>query len=209
MVLPYRLTNSGQNFFTVHAGVVSFGPAFSQSVCPGILSLSASFRSTAHACGSVICSMSALAFRSKFVVAQAQVCGCIFIPSCGESVADVARLCRGNSIQQLFANGCCTNGQSVQLKLNTCQPNCTSTCEPGPNGFMTVLTTCPGPAAVLLDRTRASPSMATIAARSHDNLALPVPQPFNPQQVTTSDVVMIVGGAVLLVVGISLVAVLQ
>ena len=48
-----------------------------------------------------------------------------------------------------------------------------------------------------------------IAACSHENLALPVPQPFNPQQVAASDVVIIVGGAVLLIVGISLVAVLQ
>jgi len=75
--------------------------------------------------------MLALAFRSKFDIAQAQGCGCTFILSYGESVADVARLCRGNSVQQLLADGCCTNRQSVQLQLNTCQPNCTSTCEPG------------------------------------------------------------------------------
>lgn len=74
---------------------------------------------------------------------------------------------------------------------------------------MTALTTCPGPAAVVLDGTRASPSMAMIAARSHENLALPVPEPFNPSKVAASDVVMIAGGVVLLVVGIRLVAVLQ
>lgn len=91
------------------------------------------------------------------------------------------------------------------LKLNTGQPNCTSTCEPGLNGLMTVLTTCPGPAAVV----GASPSMAMTAAPTHENLALPVPQPFKPQQVAAGDVVMIVGGAVLLVIGISLVVVLQ
>ena len=73
---------------------------------------------------------------------------------------------------------------------------------------MTILTTCPGPAAVVVDGTRAS-SMAMTAAPSHANLALPVPQPFKPQQVAAIDVVMIVGGAVLLVVGITLVAVLQ
>ncbi len=47
------------------------------------------------------------------------------------------------------------------------------------------------------------------AVLSHESLALPVPQPFIPQEVAASDVVMIVGGAVLLVVGISLVAELQ
>ena len=207
MVLPYGFTNSGQNFFTVHAGVVSFGPALSQSICPGVLSCR--LASLEVPLTPVICSMSALAFRSKFIVAQAQGCGCTFIPSCGESVAHVARLCRGNSIQQLLADGCCTNGQSFQLKLNTCQPNCTSTCELGPNGFMTVHTRCPGPAAVVLNGTRALPSMAMTAAPSHENMAVPVPHAFKPQQVAASDVVMIVGGAVLLVVGVSLVAVLQ
>ena len=118
-------------------------------------------------------------------------------------------LCRGNSVQQLFADGCCTNGQSVQLQLNTCQPNCTSTCDPAPNGFLTVLTTCQSPAAVVFNATRPSPSLAMTAAPSHERLALPAPQKFGPRRVSASEVVMIVGGAVLLVVGISFVAVLQ
>ena len=75
---------------------------------------------------------------------------------------------------------------------------------------MTVHSTCPGPAAVVLDGTCASPSMAMTAAPSHENMALPVPHAFKcAQQVAASDVVMIVEGAVLLVVGVSLVAVLQ
>jgi len=150
-----------------------------------------------------------LAFRSNFVVAQAHDCGCTFILGYGESAADVARLCRGNSVQQLLAGGCCTNGQSVQLQLNTCQPNCTSTCEPAPDGTLTVLTTCPSPAAVVLNATRPSPSLVITAAPIHESLALPAPQTLESRWVSASDVVMIVGGAVLLVVGISLVAVLQ
>ena len=43
MVLIYGFTNSRQKFFTVHAGVVSFGPVVSQSICPGVLSCRLAF----------------------------------------------------------------------------------------------------------------------------------------------------------------------
>lgn len=103
---------------------------------------------------------------------------------------------------------CCTNGQAVQLQLNTCQPNCTSTCEQAPNGSLTLLTTCPSHAAVVLTAAP-SPSLTITAASGNESLALPAPQTLGPRRVSASDVVMIVGGAVLLVMGISFVAVLQ
>ncbi len=61
-----------------------------------------------------------------------------------------------------------------------CQPNCTSTCDPAPNGFLTVLNICPSPAAVVLNAACPSASLATTAAPSHCSLALPAPKTFGP-----------------------------